>query len=123
MPAIYKPELPTDEDHTGETHENTLSSDDQRTARDKGSFDPKVTQPELERIAAGLEHAIDHSNNPLDYSPANRDVSRQCPATEDRAEGAPKGAPHSSQGHTKKGKEVPRAPPEGTKAWSNRYLG
>lgn len=45
-------------DTTGETHEYTLSSDDQRTAKDKGSFDPKVTRPELEREEAAREHEV-----------------------------------------------------------------
>lgn len=45
-------------DTTGETHEYTLSSDDQRTAKDMESFDPKVTRPELERDAAAKEHEV-----------------------------------------------------------------
>ncbi|KFY52931.1 hypothetical protein V496_08052 [Pseudogymnoascus sp. VKM F-4515 (FW-2607)] len=124
LKPILKPTAPEEEtrDTTGETHEYTLSSDDQRTARDKGSFDPKITQPELERDAFRKEHEIDHSNDPLDYSPANRDVSRQCPATEDRAEGASKDQRRSSQGHPKKGKVVPTGPEAGKGSWS-RWLG
>ncbi|ELR06099.1 hypothetical protein VC83_01537 [Pseudogymnoascus destructans] len=121
---IIKPVPPEEEtrDTTGETHEYTLSSDDQRTAKDKESFDPKVTRPELEREEAAREHEADHSNNPLEYSPANREVSKQCPQTEDRAEGAPKDRRPSSQGHPKKGKVVPKAPDAGKGSWT-RWLG
>ncbi|KFX97764.1 hypothetical protein V490_02641 [Pseudogymnoascus sp. VKM F-3557] len=124
LKPVLKPETPDEEnrDTTGETHEYTLSSDDQRTARDRESFDPKVTQPELEREAARKEHDIDHSNSPLDCSPANRDVSRQCPQTEDRAEGASKDQRRSAQGRPKKGKVVPTAPEAGKGSW-NRWLG
>ncbi|KFZ09737.1 hypothetical protein V501_05493 [Pseudogymnoascus sp. VKM F-4519 (FW-2642)] len=108
--AVRPEEKEETRDTTGETHEYTLSSDDQRTAKDKESFDPKITRPELERDEAAREHAADHSNSPLDYSPANLEVSKQCPQTEDRAEGAPKDRRPSSQGHPKKGKVVPKAP-------------
>jgi hypothetical protein len=62
LKPVLKPETPEEEsrDTTGETHEYTLSSDDQRTARDRESFDPKVTQPELEREAARKEHDVSH---------------------------------------------------------------
>ncbi|KFY45296.1 hypothetical protein V494_01016 [Pseudogymnoascus sp. VKM F-4513 (FW-928)] len=124
LKPVLKPSPPEEEtrDTTGETHEYTLSSDDQRTARDRESFDPKITQPELERDEARKEHDIDHSNSPLDYSPANRDVSRQCPQTEDRAEGSSKNQRRSTQGHPKKGKAVPKDPEAGKGSWS-RYLG
>ncbi|OBT66887.1 hypothetical protein VE03_04207 [Pseudogymnoascus sp. 23342-1-I1] len=124
LKPVLKPAPPEEEtrDTTGETHEYTLSSDDQRTAKDKESFDPKVTQPELERDEARKEHEVDHSNSPLEYSPANRDVSRQCPETEDRAEGTSKDQRRSSQGHPKKGKVVPKAPDAGKGSWS-RWLG
>ncbi|KFY91802.1 hypothetical protein V500_04468 [Pseudogymnoascus sp. VKM F-4518 (FW-2643)] len=124
LKPVLKPMFPEEEtrDTTGETHEYTLSSDDQRTARDKESFDPKITRPDLERDEAQKEHDIDHSNNPLDYSPANREVSRQCPETEDRAEGASKDQRRSAQGHPKKGKVVPTAPDAGKGSWS-RWLG
>jgi hypothetical protein len=63
LKPIIKPVRPEEEkeetrDTTGETHEYTLSSDDQRTAKDKESFDPKVTRPELERDAAAKEHEV-----------------------------------------------------------------
>ncbi|KFY22328.1 hypothetical protein V493_06662 [Pseudogymnoascus sp. VKM F-4281 (FW-2241)] len=124
LKPVFKPATPEEEarDTTGETHEYSLSSDDQRTARDKGSFDPKVTQPELERDEAARVHAVDHSNDPLEYSPANREVSRQCPQTEDRAEGSPKDRRRSSQGHPKKGKVVPKGPDDGKGSWT-RWLG
>ena len=54
-------------DTTGETHEYTLSSDDHRTSRDKESFDPKITRPELERDEAQKEHDV---SKPLSYCPS-----------------------------------------------------
>lgn len=56
-------------------------TDDLSAKQEEAAFDPKATKPETERKIAGEEKKGKkegkEGGNPLDVSPANRDVSRQ----------------------------------------------
>ncbi|KAH9831914.1 hypothetical protein Tdes44962_MAKER08860 [Teratosphaeria destructans] len=72
------------------------ASDDQAARVEKTAFDPNQTSPESQEASAGQEGAEKgKSNNPLDASPANHELSH----VNDAKKGQPEGSPSESPGH------------------------
>ncbi|RFU35104.1 hypothetical protein B7463_g1204, partial [Scytalidium lignicola] len=77
-----------------EKSEYTKSSTDDKVAREtKAAFDPKTTDPEIEKVIAGVGNEKD--GNPLEVSPANPEVSKQ---RDEKEGGAQKGLREKKSG-------------------------
>ncbi|MCJ1461635.1 hypothetical protein MMC07_000232 [Pseudocyphellaria aurata] len=70
--------------NTEATEYSKSSTDDEAAKHDEAAFDPNTTDPGEQKEKAG--EAGGDSNNPLEVSPANPDVSKQRETTEGGAE-------------------------------------
>lgn len=86
--------------------ENSQSGTDNEVASHDAPFDPSNTAPEAEMEATARESLQrNKQSNPLDVSPANRDVNKPREPSEDKAErGVEK--PPSTRGKPRKNKPV-----------------
>ncbi|KAI9735164.1 MAG: hypothetical protein M1834_001752 [Cirrosporium novae-zelandiae] len=82
-----------------ETTEYTQSSTsgDQEAAHQKPAFDPSQTSPEEQLDTAGKEKPKKGEVNPLEASPANKDISEP----RDQTEGGAQSSPSASEGRRK----------------------
>lgn len=60
-----------------ETDEYTKSGTDDEVAEQNASYDPSKVDPEKETESAGSEAKARDCGNPLEISPANKEVSKQ----------------------------------------------
>ncbi|TVY31036.1 hypothetical protein LHYA1_G000206 [Lachnellula hyalina] len=62
---------------TEATEYTKSGTDDQTAANEDAAFNPDITSPEAEKKAAGKGNEGKTNGNPLEVSPANRDISHQ----------------------------------------------
>ncbi|CAD6449107.1 1ed27ea8-744d-4c7a-b5bd-ed4049551cf9 [Sclerotinia trifoliorum] len=63
--------------NTEATEYSKSGTDDAAAREQSAAFDPNITNPESEKDQAGKGEKKEGYGNPLEVSPANRDVSRQ----------------------------------------------
>lgn len=96
-----------------EATEYSKSGTDDGAARQEAAFDPSKTSPESEKDTAGEGNEVSkkESDNPLDVSPANPDVSKPRGGQEGGAERSAGGEDQSGKkgsggGSPKKGNQI-----------------
>ncbi|MCJ1267862.1 hypothetical protein MMC22_007748 [Lobaria immixta] len=70
--------------NTEATEYSKSATDDEAARHEEAAFDPNTTDPQAQKKKAG--ESGEDSNNPLEVSPANPDVSQQRDTTEGGAE-------------------------------------
>ena len=85
-----------------ESNEYSKSGSDDAASKDEAAFDPNKTGPESEKESAGTNA----SNNPLEVSPGNQNVSQPRDQQEGGAEKGADRTQTSSRGGPAKGQKV-----------------
>ncbi|KAL6714351.1 hypothetical protein ACLMJK_007774 [Lecanora helva] len=94
--------------NTEATEYSKSATDDEGARQQDAAFDPNITDPQHQKEVAGKGTEGTDTNNPLDVSPANPEVSKQRGETEGGAESSSSSAGTTSDRQRSSGGGGPR---------------